>query len=121
MPGALSARCLAEIKQDVSEGITMIFDRLGLEDAAWGEAAALPLDRLDAEIQYAEAAPDPERRMAMLLLDRERGERMLQAFALGDTDRQARAIEEINQWYDRGLGTIVTTEVPEFPEPAVEW
>lgn len=106
---------LATIRKELTEGIAMICDRLELEGSARDEAAGPPLDRLDAEIQYAEAAPDPERRLALLQLDRERLEKMTAARAVSEAAAQEQTIREIDQWYDLTLGRILGAEAPEFP------
>lgn len=97
---------LAEIEIAVQEGAAAILDLLGIEGSHHVSVLAGSLEAVSAEIQYAESAPDPQSRLALLRLDRERETRLENVLALTDDSAKAQASAELDTWYDRGLGGI---------------
>lgn len=97
---------LTDIEHSVSEGTAAILDQLGIEDGRRLDASGSPAEMLSAEVQYAEAARDSDSRLALLRLDRERQSRLEQVLALGDEAAKIQAIDELDAWYDAGLGKI---------------
>ena len=104
---------LAEIETEVTDGAAAIIGQLGLDASLCATVAAGPLETIAAEIQYAEAAPDPASRLAMLRLDRERQTRLERALSLTDETAKAQAMIELDGWYDAGLGGIFATNETE--------
>jgi hypothetical protein len=86
---------------------------LEIEGSRHVSVLAGPLEVVSAEIQYAESAPDPASRLALLRLDRERESRMEQALAITGESAKSRAISDLDAWYDSGLGAIFTVNEPE--------
>ena len=83
------------------------FEALPETDDVRDDAAAA--DALAAETLYAEAAPDPASRLALLWLDRERDVRAEAAHALADPTEQSQAMAELESWYEDGRGAIVAS------------
>lgn len=104
---------LAEIEIAVQEGAAAILDLLEIEGSRHVSVLAGPLEAVSAEIQYAEAAPDPASRLAMLRLDRERESRLEVALAITDDSAKTQAIAGLDEWYDNGLGGIFATGEPD--------
>ena len=104
---------LAEIEISVQEGAAAILDLLEIEGSRHVSVLAGPLEVVSAEIQYAESAPDPASRLALLRLDRERESRMEQALAIPGEPAKSQAITVLDAWYDSGLGAIFTVNEPE--------
>lgn len=78
-----------------------------------GSVLHCALDRRRSEIQYAESAPDPESRVAMLRLDRERESRMEKVLTITDDSASTPASAELDAWYDAGLGGIFAADDPD--------
>jgi hypothetical protein len=104
---------LAEIEIAVQEGAAAILDLLEVEGSRHVSVLAGPLETVSAEIQYAESAPDPQSRLALLRLDRERGSRMEQVLAITEEPIKSQAIAELETWYDTGLGGIFASTDPD--------
>ena len=104
---------LAEIEIAVQEGGAAILDLLDVEGSRQVSVLAGPLEAVSAEIQYAESAPDPQSRVAMLRLDREREARLESAMALTDDSAKSQAIADLETWYDTGLGGIFAASDPD--------
>lgn len=104
---------LAEIEISVQEGAAAILDLLEIEGSRHVSVLAGPLEVVSAEIQYAESAPDPASRLALLRLDRERESRMEQALAITGEPAKSHAITDLDAWYDTGLGAIFTANETE--------
>ena len=100
------------ISQSVSEGAAAIFETLGLPGGRHVATAAQALDIVAAEIQYAETAPDPASRHALLKLDRERQARLDQVVTVADETQRAAAEVQLEEWYSEGLAKV-------FPEDAI--
>lgn len=113
LPSAERYDRLSEIEIAVQEGAAAILDLLEIEGSRHVSVLAGPLEAVSAEIQYAESAPDPQSRLAMLRLDREREARMENALALTDDSAKSQAVAELETWYDSGLGGIFATSDPE--------
>lgn len=97
---------LDEIRNEIEEGALVVLEELGIDESGRISATAGAIEAITAESQYAEAAPDPESRLAMLRLDRERGSRLEEALALADSAAQSQAIIELDAWYEAGMGGI---------------
>ncbi len=104
---------LAEIEIAVQEGAAAILDLLEIEGGRHVSVLAGPLEAVSAEIQYAESAPDPASRLALLRLDREREARMEQALAITGESAKSQAISNLDAWYDTGLGGIFAANDPD--------
>lgn len=104
---------LAEIEIAVQEGAAAILDLLEIEGSRHVSVLAGPLEAIAAEIQYAESAPDPHSRLALLRLDREREARLENALAITEDSAKTQAIAELETWYDTGLGGIFATSNPD--------
>ncbi|MES2475548.1 MAG: hypothetical protein V4640_07190 [Verrucomicrobiota bacterium] len=103
---------LAEIDTELRDGVASILASLGIADDSASPVAAAAMDVIAAETQYAEMAPHPESRLALLRLDREREIRLEQALAIHDEAAQAQAMAEVDGWYDSGLGSLFTVTAP---------
>jgi hypothetical protein len=104
---------LTEIEIAVQEGAAAILDLLEIEGSRHVSVLAGPLEAVSAEIQYAESAPDPQSRLALLRLDREREARMEKVLAITDDSAKSQAIAELDSWYDTGLGGIFAANDPD--------
>lgn len=104
---------LTEIEIAVQEGAAAILDLLEIEGSRHVSVLAGSLEVVSAEIQYAESAPDPASRLALLRLDRERETRMEQALAITGESAKSQAITDLDAWYDTGLGAIFATNDPD--------
>lgn len=111
LPSAERDAELAEIGRSVAESMNVILENLGIEESRRAGATAAAADTIVAEIQYAEAAPDPASRLALLWLDRERQARADEALELADPTEQSQALAEIEAWHEDGLGGIVADQV----------
>jgi hypothetical protein len=101
---------LAEIEISVQEGAAAVLEQINIEGSRRVTVAAGALEAVAAEIQYAEAAPDHRTRMAMLRLDREREQRLGQALALADETVRNQAINDLDVWYEAGMGKIFPSD-----------
>lgn len=101
------------IAQAVREGAAAVIERLGLPGARHESVAAAAMDLVRAEIEYAEAAPDPASRLAMLRLDRERQQRLAGLEGIADETERARMLSGIDEWYESGLASV-------FPDEAAD-
>ena len=104
---------LADIEDSVRAGAAAIVESLEVQSADHVSVAAGVLETIEAEIQYAESAPDPASRLAMLRLDKERQQRMDGLMSITDQAAMSKAMEEVNQWYEAGIAKV-------FPEDPVE-
>ncbi len=104
---------LAEIEIAIQEGAAAILDLLEIEGSRHISVLAGPLEVIAAEIQYAESAPNPHSRLALLRLDREREARLENALAITEDSAKTQAIAELETWYDTGLGGIFATSNPD--------
>jgi hypothetical protein len=99
---------LADLEQSVVEGAAAIVDHLSIPGAPPALVLADSLEVLAAEIQYAEMAPTPEARLALLRLDDERQARLTAWATTGATDAAGpEAPSEVEAWYDREMAAIV--------------
>jgi len=105
------------ISQSVSEGAAAIFESLGLPGGRHVATAAEALDIVAAEIQYAETAPDPSSRLALLHLDRERQVKLDQVVAVTDEDERAVAEAQLEAWYSEGLAKVFPADSITFENP----
>lgn len=112
LPPAERYDLLAEIEQSMAEGASAILEELGLEESGRLSALAGPSEAIAAETQYAEAANDSAKRLALLRLDRERQARLERALAIADEAARTKAVAELDAWYDAGLGGIFTPAEP---------
>jgi hypothetical protein len=103
---------LADLEQSVMEGAAAIVEHLAIPGAPPAMVLADSLEVLAAEIQYAEMAPTPEARLALLRLDLERQSR-LTALAAADGTAGSEAPAEVEAWYDQEIAAIVAMT----PEP----
>ena len=111
-PSPLRARRLAELEAAAREFTLAALERLDIDDGTRVHATACALEPVWAEIQYAEAAPDPASRLALLRLDRERMTRFQKARAQVDRNERAQAMAELDAWYQASLESL-------FPSDAV--
>jgi hypothetical protein len=102
------------IEQSVTEGAAAIFESLGVPGGRHAATAANARDLVAAEIQYAETAPDPASRLALLRLDRERQSRLDEVVGVADEEQRAKAESELEEWYSQGLAKV-------FPEDAISF
>lgn len=115
LPSAEHDEELAEIGRSVADSMNVILENLGIDENRRAAATAAAADTIVAEIQYAEAAPDPASRLALLWLDRERQVRADQALALTDPAEQSQALAELEAWHADGLGGIIAANDPSQP------
>jgi hypothetical protein len=99
---------LADIEHSVNEGTAAILDQLGIEESQRLEIASAA-EALAAEGQYAEAANDSAKRLALLRLDREQLSRRQQVLAVPDDAARTQAIAELDAWYEAGVNEIFAT------------
>lgn len=111
LPPLERLRRLAEIEAAARESTLAALEPLDIDDQARVHATACALEPVWAEIQYAEAAPDPASRLALLRLDRERMTRFHKARALVDENEHAQAMAELSIWYQASLESLFTTDV----------
>lgn len=102
---------LAELEAAAREITLAALERLDIDDQTRVHATACALEPVWAEIQYAEAAPDPASRLALLRLDRERMTRFHKARALVDENERAQAMAELGIWYQASLESLFATDV----------
>jgi hypothetical protein len=102
---------LAELEAAARDLTLVALDRLDIDDQTRVQATACALEPVWAEIQYAEAAPDPASRLALLRLDRERMTRFHKARTLVDEHERAQAMAELGIWYQASLESLFTTDV----------
>lgn len=99
------------IGQSVTEGAATVLEMLGIPGSRHVSLAAEALDRVAAETEYAEAAPDHTSRLALLHIDRERQGRLHELVAIEDEAARAKAMSELEAWYGSSLARV-------FPENA---
>jgi hypothetical protein len=104
---------LANIEESVRGGAAAIVELLEVRNADHVSVAAGALETIAAEMQYAESAPDPASRLAMLRLDKERQERMDGLMSITDEAAMSKAMDELNQWYETAIAKV-------FPEGPAE-
>lgn len=105
------------ISQSVAEGAAAIFDTLGLPGGRHIATAANARDLVAAEIQYAETAPDPESRLALLRLDRERQARLDEVVGIVAEEERVKAESELEKWYSQGLAKVFPEDALTFEAP----
>jgi hypothetical protein len=101
---------LAEIEAAARDFTLAALEPLDIDDEARVHATACALEPVWAEIQYANAAPDPASRLALLRLDRERMNRFHKARALVDGNERAEAMAELSIWYQASLDSLFETD-----------
>lgn len=101
------------IDASIREGAAAIIELLELPGSRHVAVAAGALEAVAAEIQYAEVAPDHASRLAMLRLGRERQQRLGGVLTITDETERAKAMGELDQWYEASLAKV-------FPEDVVE-
>lgn len=101
---------LAEVEAAARDFTLAALEPLDIDDEARVHATACALEPVWAEIQYAEAAPDPASRLALLRLDRERMTRFHKARALVDEHERAQAMAELGIWYQASLESLFATD-----------
>jgi hypothetical protein len=101
---------LAEIETAARDFTLAALEPLDIDDEARVHATACALEPVWAEIQYANAAPDPASRLALLRLDRERMNRFQKARALADENERAEAMAELSIWYQASLDSLFETD-----------
>ena len=101
---------LAEIEAAARDFTLAALEPLDIDDEARVHATACALEPVWAEIQYANAAPDPASRLALLRLDRERMTRFQKARALVDENERAEAMAELSIWYQASLDSLFETD-----------
>jgi hypothetical protein len=111
LPPLERLRRLAEIEAAAREFTLAALDLLDIDDETRVHATACALEPVWAEIQYANAAPDPASRLALLRLDRERMARFQKARALVDGNERAQAMAELDAWYQASLDSLFATDV----------
>ena len=102
---------LAELEAAARDFTLAALEPLDIDDQTRVHATACALEPVWAEIQYADAAPDPASRLALLRLDRERMTRFHKARALVDENERAQAMAELSVWYQASLESLFTTDV----------
>ena len=102
---------LAELEAAARERTLAALEPLDIDDQARGHATACALEPVWAEIQYAESAPDPASRLALLRLDRERMTRFHKARALVDANERAQAMAELGIWYQASLESLFPSDI----------
>jgi hypothetical protein len=112
---------LADLEQSVMEGAAAIVEHLAIPGAPPTTVLADSLEVLAAEIQYAEMAPTPEARLALLRLDQERQARLTAWAAAGVVAGASDAAgpgapPEVEAWYDQEIAAIVAM-APELAHP----
>lgn len=109
---------LADLEQSVTEGATAIVEHLAISGAPPATLLADSLEVLAAEIQYAEMAPTPEARLALLRLDHGRQARLTAWAAAGAADPAGPEVPpEVEAWYDQEMAAIVAmTQEQAHPE-----
>jgi hypothetical protein len=111
LPPLERLRRLAELEAAARESTLTALERLDIDDGTRVHATACALEPVWAEIQYAEAAPDPASRLALLRLDRERMTRFHKARAVVDENERAQAMAELSIWYQASLDSLFVTDV----------
>jgi hypothetical protein len=99
--------------QSIREGVATVLETLEIPGSRHHALAATAMDKLSAETEYAEAAPDHASRLAMLKIDRERQGRLNQVAAIEDETARAQAMSELDAWYDGSLAKV-------FPDNATD-
>jgi hypothetical protein len=111
LPPVERLRHLAEIEAAARDFTLAALEPLDIDDEARVHATACALEPVWAEIQYANAAPDPASRLALLRLDRERMARFQKARALVDGNERAQTMAELDAWYQASLDSLFATDV----------
>lgn len=106
MPPAARYDELSDIAISVDAGTAAIFEQLGIDESQRPGVTDGAAERVVAEIQYAEAAPDSASRLALHRLDREREARLESALAQADEVARSQAVAELDAWYEAGMGGI---------------
>jgi hypothetical protein len=108
---------LADLEQSVTEGAAAIVEHLAIAGAPPTTVLADSLEVLAAEIQYAEMAPTPEARLALLRLDQERQARLTAWAAASDANPAGPEVPpELEAWYDQEMaGIVAMTDKPANP------
>ena len=101
---------LASIDESVRGGAAAIVELLEIQGGDHVSIAAGALEAVEAEMHYAEAAPDSASRLAMLRLDKERQERLDGLMSIVDEAAMTRAMDELNQWYETGLAKVFSDD-----------
>jgi hypothetical protein len=99
------------IDASIREGAAAIIELLELPGSRHVAVAAGALEAVAAEVQYAEVAPDHASRLAMLRLDRERQQRLGGLMSITDEAERAKAMGELDQWYEAGLAQVFPADV----------
>ena len=99
--------------QSLREGVAEVLETLEISGSRHHALVATAMDKLSAETDYAEAAPDHASRLAMLQIDRERQSRMNEVVTIEDETARAEAMSELDAWYDSSLSKV-------FPDNAVD-
>ena len=102
---------LAEVEAAARDFTLAALEPLDIDDEARVHATACALEPVWAEIQYANAAPDPASRLALLRLDRERMTRFQKARALVEGNERAQAMAELSAWYQASLDSLFATDL----------
>jgi hypothetical protein len=102
---------LAEIEAAARDFTLTALEPMNIDDEARVNATACALEPVWAEIQYANAVPDPASRLALLRLDRERMTRFQKARALIDGNERAQSMAELDAWYQASLDSLFATDV----------
>lgn len=110
LPAAERYDALEILSQSVREGAAAVMDRLGLPGARHESLIRGAMEKVRAEVEYAEAAPDHASRLAMLRLDRERQQRLVELDAIGDEAERTRRLAGIDEWYETGLASVFPDE-----------
>jgi hypothetical protein len=97
--------------QSLREGAAEVLEELEIPGSRHHALVATAMNKLTAETEYAEAAPDHASRLAMLHIDRERQGRMNEVVTIKDETARAQAMSELDAWYDNSLAKV-------FPENA---
>ena len=101
---------LALMETSVQEGAAAVLEQVGIEGSRQATVAAGALELVSAESQYAETAPDPAARLAMLRLDRERESRLGEALSIGDDVAKSKAMSELDNWYETALAAVFPSD-----------
>lgn len=99
--------------QSIREGVSTVLETLEISGSRHHALVATAMDKLSAETEYAEAAPDHASRLAMLKIDRERQGRLNQVVAIEDETARAQAMSELDAWYHGSLAKV-------FPDNAAD-
>lgn len=98
------------VRNAVQEGAATILGSLGLPGSQHVANAFNALDKVRAEIEYAEVAPDSSSRLALLHIDRERQSRLDEVVGIEDEEARSQAETELEDWYQHSVAKVFPDE-----------